>query len=381
MNNKKVGVLLLTTPFRPNVGGVETHLDDLIYNAVKRRYRFHVLTYQPLITRAYGQTIEHGKGFTIYRIPWLRFNLFLRLEKYPLLEFMYLFPALFLFGGVFFLFNWRKVKIIHAQGLIAGAVGILLGNIFKKEAIISTHSIYHFQKYGLYRSFIKYLFKSSKQILTLSKQSYDEVLNLGVSKNKVSRFTYWVDQRVFYPKEKKAARNELNIASDKFVVLFVGRLVEVKGIKELIQAAAKLPEITFIIIGDGPLATYVQQISDKNPNIQFMGKVVNHKLPVYYNAADILIVPSTHEEGFGRVILEALSCGLPVIGANRGGIKEILNPDIGILIDITPENIVRALKKIKNDRVRLNKMQKKAVIYAKESFNNENIDQIIKYYE
>lgn len=381
MNNKEVGVLLLTTPFRPNVGGVETHLDDLITQATSKGFKFWVITYQPLITKAWGKIVEKDEGFIAYRIPWLRFNLFLRLEKYPLLEFIYLFPALFIFGVVFLIFNFQKIKVIHAQGLIAGAVGIFLGKVFSKPTIISTHSIYHFKKYGLYRSFIKYLFKSSKQILTLSKQSYDEVLNLGVDKSQVSQFTYWVDQRVFYPKEKKAARIELNITSDKFVVLFVGRLVEVKGIKELIQAAVKLPRITFIIIGDGPLATYVQQISDKNPNIQFMGKIVNRELVVYYSAADVLIVPSTHEEGFGRVILEALSCGLPVIGANRGGIKEILNPDIGILIDITPENITRALKKVKNNRVLLKKMQKKAVIYAKKSFNDKNIDQIIRYYE
>lgn len=374
-------VLILTTPFRPNVGGVETHLDDLISTATAMRYKFYVITYQPLITKARGKTIERDKELTIYRIPWLRFNLFLLLEKYPILEFVYLFPVIFIFSTLFLIFNFQKIKVIHAQGLIAGAAGIFLGKIFSKPVIISTHSIYHFPQNGLYKDFVKYLFSNSRQVLTLSNQSYEEVLDLGVNPNKVSIFTYWVDQKIFYPQDKKDSRKKLNLPENSFMALFVGRLVVVKGVKELLQSAVKSPNITFLIIGDGPMDKEIQQSADESKNILFLGKIGNDQLPLYYNSADILIVPSTHEEGLGRVILEALSCGLPVVGANRGGIKEILNPYIGILIDITPENIAKALKKVRNDKLLLNKMQKKAVMHAKKSFNDKNIDQIIRYYE
>ena len=83
--------LLLTSPFRPNIGGVETHLDDLISEGTKKGVNFTVLTYQPLVTEARGKFKEKGKGFTIYRIPWIRMNLFLMLEKFPAFEFAYLF--------------------------------------------------------------------------------------------------------------------------------------------------------------------------------------------------------------------------------------------------------------------------------------------------
>ena len=86
-------ILILTTPFRPNIGGVETHLDDLITAGTKRGFNFSILTYQPLITKAWGRTIEKGDGFIIYRLPWIRMNLFLIFVKFPLFELLYLFPV------------------------------------------------------------------------------------------------------------------------------------------------------------------------------------------------------------------------------------------------------------------------------------------------
>src|SRR3989344_7684652 len=112
-------VLILTTPFRPNVGGVETHLDDLINVGVKRNCNFYILTYQPLITKAFGPIIEKGQGFTVYRLPWVRMNLFLVFEKLPFFEFLYLFPGLFFLGLFFLIFNKSKIRTIHAQGLVA----------------------------------------------------------------------------------------------------------------------------------------------------------------------------------------------------------------------------------------------------------------------
>ena len=92
-------ILILTTPFRPNVGGVETHLDDLISVGARQGHKFFILTYQPLITKAKGKTIEKEDGFVIYRLPWIRMNLFLTFAKFPFFEFLYLFPGLFFFGN------------------------------------------------------------------------------------------------------------------------------------------------------------------------------------------------------------------------------------------------------------------------------------------
>lgn len=372
-------ILILTTPFSPNIGGVETHLDDLITVGTKRGFNFTILTYQPLITKARGRTIEKGNGFIIYRMPWIRMNLFLIFVKFPLFEFLYLFPGLFFLGLFYLLFNRSKVDVIHAQGLVAGTVGIFLGKIFQKPVILSTHSIYSFPKIGLYPSFIKLLFKNCEHILTLSNQSREEVIGLDISQDKVSLFTYWVNQNIFKPMAKQDARRILGLKNTQ-ICLFVGRLVPGKGIEELLEAVRETPDVTFLIVGDGPMRDEIIKVGNKT-NIKFVGKINNDKLPVYYNAADVLIVPSTHEEGFGRVILEALSCGLPVIAANRGGIREALSTKVGIFIDISSSNISKTLKNIFKYPDKLANLASQARDYAEINFSERNATNILKYYK
>lgn len=375
-------ILLITTPFRPNVGGVETHLDDLIEEGIGRGYTFSVLTYQPLVTYANGKIIEKGNGFKVYRIPWLRMNLFLILERFPVLEFIYLFPALFLTGFFLLLFIQNKVKVIHSQGLVAGTTGLILGKIFKKKIIISTHSVYNFPKSGIYFEFAKFLFKNCDKILCLSNQSREEVLGLEINESKVEVFTYWVDHKVFYPSLKDASRKVLKENVNTFICLFVGRLVKGKGVPELLESAKLLEkQAKFIIVGDGPLANEIKNAAKNLDNIRFEGKIENNNLSKYYNCADVLIVPSTHEEGYGRVILEALSCGLPIIATDRGGIKEYINEKIGILINVNPVNIKNSVLFLIGKKELLKSMGKEASDYARIHFSKENCKMIFKNYE
>jgi len=374
-------ILILTTCFRPNVGGVETHLDDLINDAGKKGFSFFVLTYQPLISKTKGEIIEKKKLLSVLRIPWLRFNLFLRLNKHPALEFLYLFPGLFAASFIFFMFKSSEVEVIHAQGLVAGAVGLIIGKIFNKKVIVSTHSVYNFPDLGLYPKFIRLMFINSDYVLTLSQQSKTEVVNLGVPKKKVSVFTYWVNQNIFRQLDKRSVRRSLGISKEKFICLFVGRLVPEKGVNELLESVKiSNNNITFLVIGDGPMKDDVTGVARVYKNLIFVGRVDNEKLFEYYNASNLLIVPSIHEEGFGRVILESLSCGLPVIATNRGGIREYLSKKIGVLIDITPLNIKVNVEKLMENPKALNKMSANARAYANKHFNRKNVTQIIKYY-
>jgi len=378
--NKRI--MLLTTPFRPNIGGVETHLDDLILEGTRQGYKFIVLTYQPLVTKASDKTIEKGDGFAVYRLPWIKMNLFLRLGGYPVLEFLYLFPGLFFLATIFLALQSSQVDVVHAQGLVAGAIGVIVGKIFKKPVIISTHSIYNFPKSGLYSNFVRLILNGSKHILALSQQSQKEITDLGVPHKKVSVFTYWVNQNLFKPMDKIYARKRLRLPMYKFICLFVGRLVPEKGIQELLSSAKITQrEITFLIVGDGPMAKEVRIAAKKSSNVIFRGKVENKKLCLYYNAADVLLVPSIHDEGFGRVILESLSCGLPVVAANRGGIREAISDKVGVLIDITVENIKTTLENLYTDRGQFEYYSKNSVNYAKTHFGNKNSRRIFSYYE
>lgn len=372
--------LILTTPFRPNVGGVETHLDDLIEAGIKRGLKFLVLTYQPLVSDAQGKFHESSRDLEVIRIPWIRMNLFLLLERYPLLEFIYLFPALFITGVLLLSLKSSDIKTIHAQGLIAGAAGFFLGKLFGKKCLISTHSIYHFPNRGLYSYFVRTMLSNCDQVLTLSAQSHREIVNLGVNPKKVNVFTYWVDQQVFRPRRQAVARKKLELANKQFICLFVGRLVAVKGVRPLLKSAQLTKGVNYLVAGDGPLSAEVEEVCFRVRNIRYLGPVENKKLSHYYNAADVLIVPSTHEEGLGRVILEALSSGLPVVASNRGGIKEVVTPEVGLLIKVSPKLIAKTLEELRGDPQQLKGMAIKARAYARNHFSQKNAQLIFRYY-
>lgn len=369
-------ILQLTVHFAPNVGGVETHLTDLVNELLRRRIEVVVLAYRPLTTKTSWQMFESLERLKIIRIPWLP-GFFYSLVKNPMLEFLYLLPGLFISTPYVILAN--KPDVIHAHGLVAGFIGTFWGKAFGKRVVVSTHSIYHFPKSGFYRNFTKAIFERCDTVLTLSRQSAEEVRSLGIKSSKVKTFTYWVDLNKFKP--IKDAKKKL-MWEKKFVVLFVGRLVAEKGIYELLRATKLLKkEITIAVAGNGPVEEDVKNASKLNHNIIYLGKVDQDNLPLYYSASDLVIVPSVHEEGFGRVILESLACGTPVVAANRGAIPEALDESVGKLIKVSPTNIKKTLEYFYSNPDKLRHLSPRARKFAEANYSSVNINQITVSYE
>jgi len=157
---------------------------------------------------------------------------------------------------------------------------------------------------------------------------------------KYSKNCFWiphsVDTRLFKPGENKRR--------DPVIVLFVGRLREEKGILELIEAAKKIKrhrkDIEFWFVGQGPLKRYLNKLKKQLP-IRYFDYIENMILPKVYQEADMLVLPSKRKRGweelFGIVLIEALSCGLPVIASNHVGPREIITHGCdGFLIQSDP---------------------------------------------
>src|SRR3989344_960599 len=369
-------ILQLTAHFYPNIGGVETHLSDLVESLRKRNFNVTILTYQPLTTKVKWKIFEKGKNLYLYRIPWIS-GLFYKLVNKPALEFLYLLPGLFLFTPIMILAN--NPEVIHAHGLVAGFVGVFWGKVFNKKVEVSTHSIYKFPKKGLYRKLVVWVFKQSNCVMGLSNQAAQEIKALGVDSAKVLVFTYWVDLDKF--KILTNSKKKLGLEK-KFVALFVGRLIAEKGIKELLDAAEKWDDrIKLLIAGSGPLMELVKSFEVKKVNIKFLGKIEQKDLPIYYNAADVLIVPSVHEEGFGRVILESLACGTPVVGAKRGAIPEAMDNTVGRIIKISTTTIKNTVEYFLYNPEQLRKLQKNTRKFAERRYSEKNIETIISAYQ
>lgn len=368
-------VLQLTVHLYPNIGGIETHLNDLINSLIKKDFQITVLAYQPLTAKTKWKIYEKSHNLKIFRIPWIP-NLFYQLVPYPILEFLYLSPGLFLITPLILL--TQNPDVIHAHGLVAGSVALFWGKVFRKRVVISLHNIYHFPKKGLYTSFVKLVLNNADFNLTLSKQSVREIVSLGIDHKKVDNFTYWIDLEKF--QRVKDAKEKLGWAG-RFVVLFVGRLVEEKGVLQLLKSVKIWNrKFTLVIIGIGPLEKVIAKKAKEVKNIEYVGKVDQNRLPLYYSGSDILIIPSVSEEGFGRVIIESLACGTPVVGARRGAIPEALDETVGRLIDITPKNLKSEVEYLYKNRVELKKLANDARKYAEKRFSEKNAEKIISKY-
>ena len=387
---------MLTPFFSPNIGGVETHLNDLIEYLLKQRYKIWVVTYQPLTTpKVKGLFLERKRNLIIYRLPWPKFNLFYRLEKKPLLQFLYLFLGIFIFSFFVLLKNFREIRVIHGHGLAAAVATIFLAKLFRKKAIISLHTIYKFKENPKLARVVRPFLVASDHILILAKAGREDLISIGIPKEKVDFYSNWVDlRRVFRPANQEKAREKLNIPKERFIFLFVGRLGPEKGIKELIDTIELLGDnerVFFLIVGDGPMAFLVEKLIKRLPRrVRWEGIVKYERLPLYFQASDFLIWAPVDQDYFGRVTMAALGCGLPVLLPTktayfgRWAKVKVNFPDgrIGYWIDPRPKETVRVIKKILNESpTKFLKMRIEARKYALKYFSESNAKIFKEVYE
>ena len=142
------------------------------------------------------------------------------------------------------------------------------------------------------------------------------------------------------------------------VILFVGRLTPGKGIDIFIQAVRELlnryPELSVECIGEGLLRTALESSLSifQRKHIHFLGQLTYAETLGHMKKVLVVVVPSVWEEPFGRVALEALSYGVPVVATNRGGLPEIVTTGkTGYLVDPDKKSLEKAIEKaILNNR-------------------------------
>lgn len=150
---------------------------------------------------------------------------------------------------------------------------------------------------------------------------------------------FGVDEVAFFPSPPAPHRLTPEGSGTGVVVGFAGRLVHEKGVDVLLRAIAHVPEAKAIIAGDGPeekqLRALVAQLNIAE-RVEWRGAMRSTQMPAFYRECDALAVPSrtlpNWKEQFGRVIIEAMACGVPVIGARCGEIPHLID-DAGLLFD------------------------------------------------
>lgn len=144
------------------------------------------------------------------------------------------------------------------------------------------------------------------------------------------------DASIFHPRDRVAARAVLDVPDDARLVVYVGRLVAEKGLRELLEAARRLapsvPHLRIALIGEGPmhaeLATLAGQCSCE---VVFAGAQPPEEVARWMAASDLVTLPS-YSEGHPNVLVEALACGRGVVATPVGGIPEVVDTASGVLV-------------------------------------------------
>jgi len=360
--------------FSPNIGGVETHLDDLCKYLQNKGHTVSVITYQPLTTKRKASSFELKEDVTIRRISWFGHGLFNKFEPFPLFEVMYLFPALFLRSLFFTLFARKSIDVVLTHGLVASLVGKFIKPIFRKRMIATIHTIYYLDTKPLIGRIFGWILSSYDRVLFVSNKIREDFANFGIDSGKTGVFTYWADSTRFKPLDKDKAKKMFNW-NGKFVVLFVGRLIKDKGVDVLVKAARMSNKsISYAFITSGSCEEFRAMVGGNLPsNVIYIGPVDYSKLHFYYNAADIFVLPSQGREGFSRAVLEAALCGTPVVASNIGCLPEVVDSSIGRLVDPpTSESFRKVIEYYWAHRDKLKRLSMACNEYAQEHFTEKH---------
>jgi teichuronic acid biosynthesis glycosyltransferase TuaC len=176
-------------------------------------------------------------------------------------------------------------------------------------------------------------------LLTVSEAMRQTAIrDFGAAPDKVHTIVNGFNTSVFYPRDKAAIRQRLGMQANEQSIIYVGRFVEAKGMRELIAAFERLsqgnPNARLSLVGDGvmkdELLGLIKQagLSDK---VRVPGGLPPEQVAEWICASDVLTLPSW-SEGYPNVVVEGVACGRPVVATDVGGTREILHADNGILI-------------------------------------------------
>ena len=284
-----------------------------------------------------------------------------------------------------------KPDIIHCQHLWVAPYAALQTDI---PYVITAHGtdIKGYKKDKRYRQIALKGAAEAEKIITISDQVNQDVKDYYfIENNKLIKILNGVDDSLFKPvaaDRLKIIQKYLPSIKEKpeYLITFVGKLTDFKGVDLLIKAAKKyeqeFADIMTLIIGHGELLDDLKEQAEKLnlKNLYFLGNLPQKELPFFYSSADLSVVPSRIEP-FGLVAVEALACGTPVIASKAGGLPDFINQDVGRLFKMNDSNdlaakIITALKN--NDK---EKKGKRAAEYALNKFSWARvIDEVLTVY-
>ncbi|MEA1911493.1 MAG: glycosyltransferase, partial [Spirochaetota bacterium] len=217
---------------------------------------------------------------------------------------------------------------------------------------------------SMYRSYDKLFVLNSDHKNWLAGRKF------AIKKEKIIEIKHWVDP-IFSPGDRSGTKPQTG-KNREIKFLFVGRISEEKGVLDCIDiikdVEKKVSNVRMLFVGQGPAEKHIK----KNlPNAEILNWVDQKELPDIYRDADMLLFPS-HFDTFGRVVLEAMSCGLPVAAYNEKGPKDIIGDSKGGILQNSKKLLTAEIIRVLSKKGELNRMKKEAVKRS-ELFKQESL--------
>ena len=185
---------------------------------------------------------------------------------------------------------------------------------------------------------VQRVLEATDAVITVNEDLKNAVVRLGISTEKVHVWHQGIDMGQFQAGDRLRSRECLGLPVSGHVLVWVGRMVPVKGLDILMEACTLLRdcgvEYHLYLVGEGPLRRDLVTQSERyglSAHVTFVGPKVHDELPEWYRAADLTVLPS-RSEGLPNVLRESLACGTPFVASDVGGISEIAGPESSILV-------------------------------------------------
>lgn len=285
--------------------------------------------------------------------------------------------------------NARDLDIVHIHGLFSMALaGIYVSERYKIPRILTYHTpaddyIDYVTRQPtikkmlmkLYNFWERKLLNSCDFVTAPSESIRKRLIEKGV--RDVTVLSNGLDLGFFRYRDPSSFKKKYNISSKK-VIGFCGRFGYEKHLEDLIAIADDF-DGEIIVAGKGPAARYYKSLAKDKENVKFLGFLPREELLEFYSSLDLFIFPSLAETQ-GLVALEAMACGVPVIGANALALKDTIKD--GLVGFLYQQGDLADLKaKIEKAYAVRDTLSKNCLEYVKEHSIDKTIDRLLVIYE
>jgi glycosyltransferase involved in cell wall biosynthesis len=239
--------------------------------------------------------------------------------------------------------NTKNFDIIHANWSLSGLAAFITRPFHHLPYVMTVHGsdIFKTLHNRILRVPTIISLKNADFIIPVSKALSDELQQVGIKNEKFHIIPTGIDISKF-PMSESFEREK--------IILYVGSLIERKGVIFLLRAMQKLklkfPDYCLLIVGEGELREKLENFvidNELQESVRFLGTQSQAEVARLMRQAKLFVLPSI-EEGQGAVLVEALSSGTPCVGSNIGGIPDVINNDVGKVFE--PANIEDLYEKI-----------------------------------